>query len=185
MEISIQTKNKDMFSFRALEKSDAEMLGNFFESLSNQTRSKFGPHLLTLEYAKSTLCENIAIDNVSRFVIVSPKVIVGYFILDFNDYPHERDRYLSYGIDLDFSVDPVFAPCIHDKYQSQGVASLAMKALLHVLDKSKIKSLVLMGGTQEPNVLARNFYKKFNFQELGEFYTDHNDLNNVDMRLVF
>jgi len=41
-----------------------------------------------------------------------------------------------------------------------------------------------MGGTQEPNHLARNFYKKFGFQEEGEFYTDYNGLNNIDMRLV-
>ncbi|MDC2888086.1 hypothetical protein [Psychrosphaera algicola] len=41
-----------------------------------------------------------------------------------------------------------------------------------------------MGGTQEPNLLARNLYKKFGFVEIGEFYTDYNRLNNVDMRLV-
>lgn len=185
MQISIRTKNKEDFSFRSLEQSDSEILGNFFESLSNQTRSKFGPHPLTLEYAKSTLCEEIGIDKVSRFVIASPKKVIGYFILDFNEYAHERERYSSYDIDLDFSLDPVFAPCIHDNYQSQGVASLAMDALIQTLDKSKVQSLVLMGGTQEPNTLARNFYKKFGFQEFGEFYTGHNDLNNVDMRLVF
>ncbi len=81
-------------------------------------------------------------------------------------------RYASYGIDLDFSVDPVFAPCIHDDYQNQGLASLAMAALLPILAQANINSLVLMGGTQAPNLVARNFYKKFNFQALGEFYTE-------------
>jgi RimJ/RimL family protein N-acetyltransferase len=185
MDISIQTKIKQDFVFRALKKNDAEILGAFFESLSQQTRAKFGPHPLTAAHAQSSLCENVGMDKVSRFVIVSAKDIVGYFIVDFNDYPHERARYLSYGINLDFSVDPVFAPCIHDQYQSQGLASLAMQALLQNLSKTAIRSLVLMGGTQLPNLVARNFYKKFDFQELGEFYTKHNGLNNVDMRLVF
>ena len=184
MDIPMQTRNNQDFVFRALNKNDAEMLGAFFESLSQQTRAKFGPHPLTADYASSYLCEKLGMDKVSRFVIASPKDLVGYFIVDFNHYPHEKTRYLSYGIDLDFSVDPVFAPCIHDQYQSQGLASLAMQALLQILGKTAIRSLVLMGGTQLPNAVARNFYKKFDFQELGEFYTKHNGLNNVDMRLV-
>lgn len=180
----MQSPNGEDFTFRPFSKSDAEVLGDFFESLSDQTRSKFGPHPLTLKYVKSTLCKQIGVDNVSRFVIESQKIIVGYFIVDFNEYPEERARYSSYGIDLNFSIDPVFAPCIHDEYQGQGIASFALKALLQALDKSKVKSLVLMGGTQELNTLARHFYKKFDFQELGEFYTEHNNLNNVDMRLM-
>lgn len=60
-----------------------------------------------------------------------------------------------------------------------------MDALLKTIGEGTISSLVLMGGTQIPNSLARNFYKKFGFEELGGFYTAHNKLDNVDMRLVF
>jgi diamine N-acetyltransferase len=185
MEISIKSKSHETFIFRHFKQDDADILGEFFESLSDNTRSKFGPHPLTAEYASSTLCKTIGTDNVVRYVIASTREVIGYFILDFSEYPHERERYLNYGINLDFSCDPVFAPCISDKHQNQGIASLAMNAMLQIIDRSKVKSLVLMGGTQEPNVLARNFYKKFGFKELGEFHTDHNGLNNVDMRLVF
>jgi len=184
MQISIKTKNNEMLSFRHLKQDDADILGVFFKSLSGNTRSKFGPHPLTAKYANSTLCRNIGTDGVSRYVITSLTEVVGYFILDFNEYPHERERYSSYGINLDFSREPVFAPCISDKYQSQGIAGLAMNAMLQNIDKSQVNSLVLMGGTQEPNTRARNFYKKFGFKEYGEFYTDHNGLKNVDMRLV-
>jgi len=41
-----------------------------------------------------------------------------------------------------------------------------------------------MGGTQEPNKVAQSFYKKFGFKEYGRFYTDHNGLNNIDMKLM-
>lgn len=184
MHVLIHSPNGYPFTLRSLDKNDSGILGEFFESLSPQTRSKFGPHPLDKEYAKYVICKNIDVDNVSRFIIVTETQVVGYFIVDFNEYPNERSRYSSYGIELDFALDPVFAPCIHDNYQGQGLASLGLDALLRYFDNSKIRSLVLMGGTQEPNLLARNLYKKFGFVEIGEFYTDYNRLNNVDMRLV-
>ena len=183
--MEITTKNNEVFEFRPLANNDGQLLGDFFDGLLEQTRSKFGPHPLTNQYALHELCPNIGTDNVSRFVISSPDKIVGYFIVDFNHYPNEKLRYDSYQINLEFSQDPVFAPCIADQYQSLGVASQAMKALIKVLTEEGIRSLVLMGGTQEPNGPARNFYKKFGFEEQGEFYTDYNGLNNIDMRLLF
>lgn len=169
MTSSISTKQGDEFIFRAFTKDDAAGLTTFFTSLSEQTRSQFGPHPLTAEYVKSHLGQQLAIDKVSRFVLTTQQKIVGYFIVDHNNYPNELKRYASYGIDLDFSVDPVFAPCIHDGYQNQGLTSLAMAALLPILVQAKINSLVLMGGTQAPNLVARNFYKKFNFQAWVNF----------------
>lgn len=182
--MEITAKNNEVYEFRPLTQDDGQLLGSFFEGLSDDTRSKFGPHPLTSQYASEELCPRIGIDNVSRFVISSPAMIVGYFIVDFNHYPHEAARYDAYQIPLDFNKDPVFAPCIADKYQSLGVASQALKALINLLTEKGLRSLVLMGGTQEPNILARNFYKKFGFEEQGEFHTDYNGLNNIDMRLV-
>jgi len=182
--MEIKAKNNEVFEFRPLESSDDHLLGRFFEDLSQETRSKFGPHPLSLEYAIEVICPQIGTDNVSRFVIGSDEKIVGYFIIDFNFYQNEKTRYDSYQVSLDFSNDPVFAPCIADSYQSLGVASQALKELIKELTNRGVRSLVLMGGTQEPNHLARSFYKKFGFQEQGEFFTDYNGLNNIDMRLM-
>lgn len=182
--MEIIAKNNEAFVFRPLAHNDSKLLGKFFEGLSQNTRSKFGPHPLTTQYAQDELCPKVSNEQVSRFVIGSSEQIVGYFIVDFNDYPHEKTRYDAYKVNLDFSQDPVFAPCIADKYQSLGVASQALNLLISDLREKGVRSLVLMGGTQEPNHLARNFYKKFGFQEEGEFYTDYNGLNNIDMRLV-
>lgn len=184
MYMEITAKNNEVFQFRSLLKDDGQLLGDFFQGLSKETRSKFGPHPLTSEFVIKELCPKVGKENVSRFVVSSSEKIVGYFIVDFNHYANEEARYNSYQINLDFSIDPVFAPCIADKYQSLGVASQAMAALIRELKQQEIRSLVLMGGTQEPNHLARSFYKKFGFQENGEFYTDYNGLNNIDMRLV-
>ncbi len=182
--MEITAKNNEVFEFRPLAKNDGLLLGNFFEGLSQDTCSKFGPHPLTSEHAHDELCPKIGTDNVLRFVISSIDKVVGYFIVDFNLYPNEKSRYESYQVHLDFAYDPVFAPCIADGYQSLGVASQAMNVLIKELTGKGVRSLVLMGGTQEPNILARNFYKKFGFLEQGAFYTDYNGLNNIDMRLV-
>lgn len=181
--MKITTKNNEEFQFRTVTEDDGIKLGTFFEVLSDDTRSKFGPHPLTREYALKEIRSKNS-DHVSRFIIASTDKIVGYFIVDYGHYPHEKERYQSYGVELDFAKDPVLAPCISDDYQNLGVASQAMSLLIKHLKKRAVRSLVLMGGTQEPNKLSRHFYTKFGFTEQGEFYTDFNGLNNIDMRLI-
>lgn len=183
MRIEFISKSNELLIFRDLAESDAAELGSFFESLSEDTRSKYGPHPLTKDHAL-LLCNKIGIDNVNRFIILNTKEIIGYFVLDFNPFEHEAARYREYGIELDEKTDPVFAPCISDGYQNQGIASEAMKLLLNFARGENLRSIVLMGGTQEPNKVAQSFYKKFGFKEYGRFYTDHNGLNNIDMMLM-
>ncbi len=183
MKTEFRSKSNKLLIFRELTQSDGEALGSFFESLSDETRSKYGPHPLTKEHAL-LLCIKIGIDNVKRLIILNTKEIIGYFVLDFNPFEHEAARYKEYGIELDERIDPVFAPCISDNYQNQGIASEAMKLLLNYARSKNLRSIVLMGGTQEPNKVAQSFYKKFGFKEYGRFYTDHNGLNNIDMKLM-
>lgn len=176
------TKNGETVTFRTLCHSDAEKLGQFFTALSDQTRSRFGPHPLSNDYAYQ-LCEKSDV-NIIRYVVATSQQIIGYFIIDHNLYAHEKARYLDYGIELNFSKEPVFAPCICDDYQNQGVASYAMQVILEIAKERELKSLVLMGGTQAPNLLARQFYAKFGFKEYGEFFTNYNGLNNIDMKVT-
>lgn len=183
MNIEFDSKSKEIFVFRALNVADNEKLGCFFESLSTNTRSKFGPHPLTKKHA-FILCDSIDTDNVCRYVILHANEIVGYFILDFNTFENEAVRYSKFGIELDSKIDPVFAPCIADKYQNAGIASQAMKIILDIAKSKNLRRIVLMGGTQKSNSLAQSFYKKFGFEEFGEFYTEHNGLNNIDMMLT-
>ncbi len=183
MEIKICSKTNMLLFFRDLIYEDADRLGGFFESLSEDTRSKFGPHPLNREHA-SFICAAIGSDNTTRFIILNASEVIGYFILDFNYFENEAERYRKSGIELDSRVDPVFAPCIADKYQNQGIAGEAMKILIDYAISKNLRSIVLMGGTQEPNILARSFYKKFGFKEYDIFYSDHNGKNNIDMMLA-
>ena len=179
---TIFSKNNEEFFFRELESNDGKILGNFFLNLSENTTSKFGPHPLTKECANE-LCNAINEINIQRFIVVKNEVVAGYFILDFNVYENEIARYQQSGFILESNLDPVFAPCIADNYQNSGIASRSMSLIIQIAKKANLRRIVLMGGTQEPNILARSFYNKFGFKEYGTFYTDHNQLNNIDMML--
>lgn len=183
MNTAITSKNNHIFSFRLLTASDNDSLGVFFNNLSTNTRSKYGPHPLTKEYALQ-LCNKIGQDNVVRFIIEGQGNIVGYFILDFNCFSDEVVRYKKQGIDIDSTIDPVLAPCIADDHQNSGLASQAMALIIDYAKANKVRRIVLMGGTQAPNSLAIAFYKKFNFEEYSQFYTEDNQLNNIDMMLA-
>jgi GNAT superfamily N-acetyltransferase len=182
MRIEFKSKSNNLLVFGELHNTDELQLGNFFCSLSENTRSKFEPHPLTREQA-AIICASIEKDNTKRFVVTKFTEIIGYFILNFNSFENESARYKKYGINIDSRVDPVFAPCIADNYQNQGIASKVMRFILEYAHEKKLKSIVLMGGTQKSNALARGFYKKFGFEEYGEFYTAYNSLNNIDMKL--
>lgn len=182
MEVEFKSKENEFFIFRELSSSDRLRLSNFFEQLSNDTKLKYEPHALTKEQA-SIICDSIDNDNTKRFVIEKNSEIIGYFILDFNLFESENQRYRNYGVIINPKLDPVFAPCISDTYQNKGIASKAMKFILDYANKINLRSIILLGGTQELNNLAISFYKKFGFKEYGKFYTPHNDLNNIDMKL--
>ncbi|MFT7561706.1 MAG: GNAT superfamily N-acetyltransferase [Flavobacteriales bacterium] len=179
---AVVSKNNEEFTFRKLCRSDGLILGEFFSGLSDATKSKFGPHALTIEYANK-LCQFFDDNSVQRFVVADKNMIVGYFILNFNPFRNEAYRYQKVGVVLDPNLDPVFAPCIADKYQNSGIASRSMQKIIETTKRLKLRRIVLMGGTQEPNLLARAFYRKAGFKEYANFYTDHNQLNNVDMML--
>ncbi|WP_028863463.1 GNAT family N-acetyltransferase [Psychromonas aquimarina] len=174
----ITAKNNRTFVFRELQVDDAQILGDFFVNLSADTRSRFGPHPLSREHALK-LC-SASDTSVSRFIVENDTEIAGYFILDFNLFEHEKSRYLSYGTALQCKIDPVFAPCIADKYQNSGIASQVMLKIIEFALNKGLRSLVLMGGTQESNHLARAFYKKLGFTEYGSFNTE---MVNIDMKL--
>ncbi len=94
---------------------------------------------------------------------------------------HEKRRYAQQGIELAPYKDLLFAPCIKDSYQNQGIASQAMEQIINMY-RTRVRSLVLMGGTQATNLLGIAFYQKFGFIAHGGYQTE---LFNIDMRLVF
>lgn len=181
MEITtIIAKDGTKSKFRQLAQDDGLALSEFFNKLSRQTLSLFAPHPLTSEFA-TELCANLLIQNTPRFVLACGENIIGYFILQAQMSAHEALRYEQQGIVLKAGEDLLFAPCIADLFQNKGFASQVMVMLINHY-QSRVRSFVLMGGTQETNFLGRHFYQKHGFKEYGGYQTD---IYNIDMRLCF
>ena len=119
MKTEIKNRNNEEYILRLLAAGDGIGLGIFFESLSSDTRSRFGPHPLNSEHAL-LLCAIAGNDNADRFIVLEGKNVIGYFIIDYNYYEQDTARYKGYGIELNPLIDPVFAPCIADGYQNRG-----------------------------------------------------------------
>ncbi len=177
----LKSKSGQEFILREISACDSEPLGNYFESLSAETRKRYGPHPFTKEIA-GELCTRKD-DSAKRFVLtlVDNTRFVGYFILEFQMHKELLNRYREQGIDLSDGKNPLFAPSIADDYQNTGLASLAMPGLIKAAKDLGAKSLVLMGGTQATNKRAIAFYKKFGFVHVCDFETK---VLNYDMWLV-
>lgn len=168
------------YVLKLLSVNDHEQLGDFFQGLSKETRMRYAPHPLDKAYARK-LCLEIEFDPADRFVLSTDTEIIGYFILDPQVPVHEADRYKNYAIELESGKDCMFAPCMADAYQDKGLGGKVMPSLLEHCQKKTYKSLVLLGGTQESNRRALQFYRKFGFNEHGGFHTE---VYNIDMRLL-
>ncbi|MBN2181790.1 MAG: GNAT family N-acetyltransferase [Sedimentisphaerales bacterium] len=162
-----------------IEQKDGLALGYFFGLLSDETKSRFAPHPLTPEYAKR-LCINESGDTAERFVLECDRKIIGYFILEYVMSVHEANRYRQFGVNLKSNQDILFAPCILDEYQNKGLASQVMMILIQHAKEKRMRSIVLMGGTQETNIIAKKLYEKYGFKKYGGYQTD---IYNIDMRL--
>lgn len=176
----IKAKDGQDFLLRLLNDQDAVALGAFFVELSEASRSRFGPHPLSSEYAQH-LCEALADDSAQRWVIADGAAIVGYFIFERKILEPEYQRYYVQGVSLQAELDVILAPCIADDYQNAGLAMAAMQSLMTEFKRQGARSLVLMGGTQQSNHRARHFYQRCGFVEYGGFQTD---VYNIDMRLI-
>jgi len=178
--MKIQDKAGTPYDLRRLHKSDAWALSIYFESLSQDTKKRFGPHELTHETAHE-ICY-LEKDTAHRFIaITSSGTIAAYLILEFGMIDHERHRYKNYGIQLEAGKDVFFAPSVLDPFQNTGLASAVLSELISYIKTAGAISLVLLGGTQETNQLALGFYAKFGFQPLDGYQTE---VFNIDMRLV-
>ncbi|HMS70608.1 MAG: GNAT family N-acetyltransferase [Saprospiraceae bacterium] len=176
--MTITTKDNKQVILRKLEQPDYENLCKYFDNLSLDTKRRFGPHAFDLQsvsdyYDTDKNIGYIAVDILSQS-------IVAYFIIKKGYLDHDRNRYQSYGINLDESTDCTFAPSVADAWQSCGLGNILFHFVLNDIKEYHIKRVILWAGVQADNEKAIRFYLKNNFQLLGEF--DYNG-KNLDMLL--
>jgi len=181
----IQLRDGRTATVRPLEAGDSESLTAFFLSLSDRTKSRYGPHTFDSETAEK-LCATIDKSKTISFVAAldtDPSQFIGYMILSREIWGGDRERYSFLG-----SLDDTacFAPVIADAFQNQGLGSQMGRHVLACAHKLGFRRVILMGGVMAENEIARRVYTKLGFKQLGEFIThQHGDVRNYDMMIEF
>ena len=183
---SFEHINAGTLRLRLLNPADAESFGEFLDGLGPQSRNMFGPHPLNSDEAAG-LCASMDDADVIRLVLeTSGNRIIGYFIVFPAVNSGTIKRFADAGIPLSEETDCTFAPCLADDFQGMGIATLAMKYIIEIMQNLGFKRMVLSGGTQALNAKGRAFYAKVGFKTVKMFVT-HSDtrgrIENYDMIL--
>jgi ribosomal protein S18 acetylase RimI-like enzyme len=176
------TENKQTnlpYLLRRLDKGDFDNLSSYVNSLSAETRKRFGPHafdkqsMVDFYRANDLRLGYIAVD-------LETDAIVAYAIIKRGCLEHDSARLESYGLILDQEQDSSFAPSVADSRQGQGLGSSLLQFIIADLKTRNINRILLWGGVQADNERAIHYYQKNGFTRLGQF--EHNG-SNYDMIL--
>jgi diamine N-acetyltransferase len=165
--ITIQV-NQRTLEIRRLCSRDLDSLYNYLLGLSDETKSKFGPH----SFDKETLAEIFRdTETYSGYVAVETETlkIIAYSIIKRGFLEHDRPRLENYGLKLDPFTDATFAPSVADEWQGFGVGKQLFGFIISGLKTEGVKRMILWGGVQCTNRKAVNYYSKLNFRILGQF----------------
>lgn len=179
---SLTLPSGEVTTLRVIRSDDWELLGRYFEGLSEATRQLYAPHSFDVETARK-ICAEIDYADSLRFVVLTrdeaPRIIA-YFIVKLGTNEGDRHRYEERGMFLDEVTTCSLAPSVADDYQSQGVGSAMMPAILETVRLLGRQRMVLSGGTRAINHRAIHFYGKVGFRRIGDFESSG---NNHDMIL--
>jgi diamine N-acetyltransferase len=162
------SRNNRYIHLRRLLPGDVDMLCDYLNNLSPETKNRFGPHpfdknsLLELYEIPGKYLGYIALEAENSSILAYSIIKVGYL-------EHDSPRLQSYGLILDPALDCTFAPSVADDWQSQGIGNALFHFVLDQLKAKGINRIILWGGVQSNNIKAVNYYRKNGFRELGQF----------------
>lgn len=165
--MQFETKDNRQVCIRRLHLNDLDNLYNYLQTLSAETKRRFGPHnfdrgSLTEFYESNMHLGYIALES-------DTNDIIAYSILKIGFLEHDRNRLESYGMILDNKKDSTFAPSVADLWQGYGIGNHLFNYTLSDLVTNKIERIILWGGVQVVNERAINYYKKIGFETIGQF----------------
>jgi diamine N-acetyltransferase len=174
-----ETKNKKQALIRLLERGDAAALYNYFNRLSAESRSRFGPHPFD-EATIRNICNDLPGD-VNRYVAVdlSSGEIVAYMLIKPGMIEWDEKRYAQRSQYFSKDNAVTFAPSVADEWQSTGLGSKMYAVIENELREKGISNIILWGGVQATNKKAVNYYKKHGYKFIASFWHDGKD--NYDM----
>jgi GNAT superfamily N-acetyltransferase len=173
---TIQGKTVEL---RGLKYSDIPALADYLHALSQETRTRFGPHGFDSASVQAVFSDGsphlgyIALDKTSGRM-------VAYAIIRKGFLPHDAPRLASYGLQLDEHADATYAPSVADHWQGLGLGTRLFQYILEDLRQRSTKRIILWGGVQQTNEKAVRYYQRLGFRTLGAF--EYHGLN-LDMVL--
>lgn len=173
-------KNNKEVQFRSIDVNDIDLLSEYLTLLSDETRSRFGPHGFDLH----SLIAFFKIPAHLGYVAIDDKTgeIVAYSVVKLGYLEHDSSRLSGYGVKPDHRIDSTFAPSVADAWQGFGVGNKLFQFVLEDLRSRGLKRIILWGGVQKSNEKAVNFYLRNQFRILGEF--EYNGWNYDMMYLI-
>lgn len=170
---------------RLIRPEDAAILGTYFERLGAQTRRLYAPHPFDRPTA-AALCDAIDHAEAMRFLLTRPtdqgEEVIAYFIVKRGVYEGDRQRYAARGMILEEATTCSLAPSVADEWQSRGVGSVVLDAVLAVVRGLGFRRMILQGGVRAENPRGIRFYEKNGLVRVGDFRV--RDLENHDMILI-
>lgn len=163
--------------FRAILPTDTSALFRYFESLSPETRRRFGPHDFD-EATARTICHG-QMEKCVAYVGLEEEQIIAYAIVLQGYTLGDYNRYLHYELSMDNEKDFTLAPSVADEWQSKGVGSQLYHFVEEQLRMRGAQKIVLWGGVQLSNQRAVRFYLKHGFRTLAQFEYQGTNLDMV------
>lgn len=163
--------------YRSINATDFDALSQYFELLSEETRSYYAPHSFDMKTV-SQICLG-QFEGYQAFIATNDHEIQAYMVIKKGFTEGERYRFPQYQIAYDSEEDHLLAPSVADACQSQGLGSQLLAFVESQLKKLDVKRLVLWGGVQQRNHRAVRYYEKNGFIRVGSFH--HDGLDNIDM----
>jgi diamine N-acetyltransferase len=178
--VLVTLKNNSSVNIRLLKETDEELLFTYFENLSAQTKSRFGPH----PFDKNTIhlmCRFLS-PEILRYIALeqASNSIVAYMLIKKGLLEADKNRLLKNNVAIDEATACSFAPSVADDWQDSGLGSKMFSFIENDLKKNTTyKTILLWGGVQVANLNAVHFYTKNGFIRKGNFL--HNNMDNYDM----
>lgn len=177
--MNFKTKNIKTVHIRKLQQGDLENLSHYLQNLSEDSKRRYGPHPFDL-HSILEFYQNSDLHWAYIAETIDTHEIIAYSIIKFGILEADKQRYLSYGMELNHQTDCEFAPSVADAWQSCGIGNGMFQFVLEELKKTDIRRMVLWGGVQADNEKAVRYYLKHGFKNMGQF--THNG-ENFDMIL--
>lgn len=165
---------------RCLNKNDVELLLKYLETLSAESKSRFGPHPFD-RHAVEHICAHLDDDDVMRYIALHNNEIISYMLVKHGLIEWDSIRLTQRSQYFDYNFTATFAPSVLDAWQNSGLGSKMFDIILADLRRKKYKQVLLWGGVQATNARAVHFYEKHGFKNIGSFW--HEGKDNHDMVL--